>query len=67
VNEIFGGRLALEELILAGLKSEERVSSYHADNVALAIMGGFILIRKYESLELMRLNFPVEKDGERGV
>ncbi|KAE8008906.1 hypothetical protein FH972_005374 [Carpinus fangiana] len=62
VNEIFGGRLRPEELVLAGLKSEERVSGYHADNVAPAIMGGFILIRNYEPLELMRLNFPAEKD-----
>jgi hypothetical protein len=35
VNKIFCGRLRLEELVLAGLKSEERVSGYHADN------GGF--------------------------
>jgi homoserine kinase len=34
VNEIFGGRLGLAELVLAGLKSEERVSGYHTDNVA---------------------------------
>lgn len=62
VNEIFGGILGPEELVLAGLKSEEKVSGYHADNVAPAIMGGFVLIRNYEPLELMRLNFPIEKD-----
>ncbi|KAG6709091.1 hypothetical protein I3842_06G115400 [Carya illinoinensis] len=62
VNEIFGGKLGPEELVLAGLKSEEKVSGYHADNVAPAIMGGFVLIRNYEPLELMRLNFPAEKD-----
>ncbi|KAL0010958.1 hypothetical protein SO802_006066 [Lithocarpus litseifolius] len=33
VNEIFGGKLDFEELILAGLKSEEKVSGYHADYV----------------------------------
>ncbi|KAK4803886.1 hypothetical protein SAY86_003703 [Trapa natans] len=62
VNEIFGGKLSQEELVLAGLKSEEKVSGYHADNVAPAIMGGFILIRSYEPLELLRLRFPEEAE-----
>lgn len=62
VNEIFGGRLSEEDLVLAGLKSEEKVSGYHADNVAPAIMGGFILIRSYEPLELLRLKFPEETE-----
>uniref|UniRef100_A0A803NIW8 Homoserine kinase n=1 Tax=Cannabis sativa TaxID=3483 RepID=A0A803NIW8_CANSA len=62
VNEIFGGKLGVEELVLAGLKSEEKVSGYHADNVAPAIMGGFILIRNYEPLELIRLSFPEDKE-----
>jgi homoserine kinase len=62
MNEIFSVRLGLDELVLAGMKSEERVSGYHADNVAPAIMRGFILIRNYEPLELMRLNFPAKKN-----
>lgn len=62
VNEIFGGSLGVEELIAAGLKSEEKVSGYHADNIAPAIMGGFVLIRNYEPLELMRLTFPEDKE-----
>ncbi|KAI3441151.1 MFS domain-containing protein [Psidium guajava] len=62
VNEIFGARLSTEELVLAGLKSEEKVSGYHADNVGPAIMGGFVLIRSYEPLELLSLKFPVEKE-----
>ncbi|EEF44862.1 homoserine kinase, putative [Ricinus communis] len=62
VNEIFGGKLDVKELVLAGLESEAKVSGYHADNIAPAIMGGFVLIKNYEPLELMRLKFPVEKD-----
>jgi homoserine kinase len=62
VNEIFGKRLGFDELVLACLKSEEKVSGYHADNVAPSIMGGFVLIRNYEPLELVRLKFPSEKD-----
>ncbi|XP_030958882.1 homoserine kinase-like [Quercus lobata] len=36
INEIFGGKLGSEELVLARLKSEEKVSGYHADNVGPA-------------------------------
>ncbi|KAI4367360.1 hypothetical protein MLD38_023105 [Melastoma candidum] len=62
VNELFGRALSQRELVLAALKSEEKVSGYHADNVGPAIMGGFVLIRSYEPLELMRLSFPEGKD-----
>lgn len=62
VNEIFGKRLGVDDLVLASLKSEEKVSGYHADNVAPSIMGGFVLIRSYEPLELVRLEFPAEKE-----
>ena len=33
-----------------------------ADNVGLTIMGGFILIRNYEHLDLKKLNFPEKND-----
>ncbi|KAG5556104.1 hypothetical protein RHGRI_006657 [Rhododendron griersonianum] len=62
VNELFGRRLTVPDLVLAGLESESRVSGYHADNVAPAIMGGFVLIRSYDPLKLIRLRFPEEKD-----
>ncbi|KDP37528.1 hypothetical protein JCGZ_05967 [Jatropha curcas] len=62
VNEIFGGKLQVKDLVRAGLESEAKVSGYHADNIAPAIMGGFVLIRNYNPLELMSLNFPEEKE-----
>ncbi|KAB2602536.1 glutamate receptor 3.2-like [Pyrus ussuriensis x Pyrus communis] len=62
VNEFFGGKLGIEELVIAGLKSEEKVSGYHADNIAPAIMGGFVLIRSYEPLDLIPLIFPDGKE-----
>ncbi|KDP39832.1 hypothetical protein JCGZ_04242 [Jatropha curcas] len=62
VNEIFGGKLEVKDLILAGLESEAKVSGYHADNIAPAIMGGFVLINSYDPLELMSLKFPGEKE-----
>ncbi|KAI3499238.1 hypothetical protein L1887_35031 [Cichorium endivia] len=62
VNEIFGGRLQEPDLVLAGLKAEAKLSGYHADNIAPAIMGGFVLIRSYDPLELISLKFPPEKN-----
>ncbi|PRQ25198.1 putative homoserine kinase [Rosa chinensis] len=62
VNEIFGGKLGVEALVHAGLKSEEKVSGYHADNIAPALMGGFVLIQNYEPLDLLRLSFPLDKE-----
>lgn len=62
VNEMFGSHLSVSDLVLAGLDSESKVFGYHADNVAQAIMGGFVLIRSYDPLELIQLKFPNEKD-----
>ncbi|WVY90805.1 homoserine kinase [Vigna radiata var. radiata] len=62
VNEMFGKRLSVEDLVVASLKSEEKVSGYHADNVAPSIMGGFVLIQSYEPLQLIELKFPAEKE-----
>jgi hypothetical protein len=45
VNSLFGCPLPKDRLIYAGLASEAAVSGYHADNIAPAIMGGFILVR----------------------
>ncbi|KAL0921801.1 hypothetical protein M5K25_008910 [Dendrobium thyrsiflorum] len=62
VNALFGGHLPPTDLVLAGLESEEKVSGYHADNVAPSLMGGFVLIRSYEPLDLIRLEFPEDKE-----
>ncbi|KAG6392894.1 hypothetical protein SASPL_147122 [Salvia splendens] len=61
VNELFGAPLSQSELVIAGLELEAKVSGYHADNVAPSILGGFVLIRSYEPLELIQPNFPSEK------
>lgn len=62
VNELFGSPLDPSDLILAGLESEKKVSGYHADNIAPAILGGFVLVRNYNPLEIMQLEFPGDKD-----
>ncbi|KAK8938329.1 hypothetical protein KSP40_PGU016725 [Platanthera guangdongensis] len=61
VNALFGGLLSPTELVLAGLESEAKVSGHHADNIAPSLMGGFVLIRSYEPLDLIRLEFPLEQ------
>ena len=45
VNTLLGTRLTKQQCVLAGLKSEEAVSGYHADNIGPALLGGFTLIR----------------------
>ena len=62
VNELFSEKLRKEELELVESNLEEKVSGYRANNVGLVIMGGFILIRNYEALDLKKLNFPKKKN-----
>lgn len=62
VNALFGGGLTQSDLVLAGLESEKKVSGYHADNVAPSLMGGFVLIRSYCPLQLIRLDFPSNRE-----
>ena len=57
VNALFGSPLTKEQLVLPGLASEAAVSGYHADNIAPALLGGFVLIRSCAPLDLQRLTF----------
>ena len=41
------------DLVEAGLVSEAAVSGYHADNIAPALMGGFVLIESYKPSLIM--------------
>lgn len=59
VNLLFGGRLSKKELIPACMEAERASSSFgHADNVAPSMLGGFVLIRSYNPLEIISLNSP---------
>lgn len=57
VNGLFGYPLSKQDLVPAGLASEAAVSGYHADNIAPALLGGFILVRSCDPLDLQRLEF----------
>ena len=46
MNALFGEPFSRSDLVPAGLEAESIVSGYHADNIAPALMGGFVLIRR---------------------
>ncbi|KAL9231788.1 hypothetical protein vseg_006963 [Gypsophila vaccaria] len=62
VNSLFGSPLSPLDLVLAGLESESKVSGYHADNIAPAILGGFVLVQNYHPLTLVPLHFPKQTE-----
>ena len=61
VNELFGGGLSRRELVASALEGERAASGApHADNVAPSLLGGIVLIRSYDPLELVSLPIPPE-------
>lgn len=62
VNALFGSPLTKRQLIEPGLRSEATVSGYHADNVAPSLLGGFVLIRSYDPLEIFEISFEKTKE-----
>ncbi len=58
-NELLGRPFTLEELIPFAMEGERSVSGIaHADNVGPALLGGFVLIRSYRPLDIIRLEYP---------
>ncbi|QDZ23315.1 homoserine kinase [Chloropicon primus] len=57
-NVLFGSPLPKAKLVEAGIVSEAAVSGYHADNIAPAVLGGFILVKSTEPLVLQQLDCP---------
>ncbi len=61
VNELIGRALNKKKLIEYALKGEYIASnSIHADNIAPAVLGGIVLIRSYNPLDLISLEAPDE-------
>ncbi|TZF85557.1 homoserine kinase (plasmid) [Pedobacter sp. BS3] len=59
INSLMNNQLSANELLPFAMKGEELACGYgHADNVAPALMGGFVLIRSYEPLDIIRLPHP---------
>ncbi|WP_432713222.1 homoserine kinase [Pedobacter sp.] len=59
INTLMDNLLTNKELVPFAMKGEELACGYgHADNVAPALLGGFVLIRSYEPLDVISLPFP---------
>lgn len=56
LNHLLGGRLSTKELIPFAMEGERvACGAAHADNVAPALMGGFVLIRSYSPLDIIKI------------
>jgi homoserine kinase len=61
VNTLLNNKLSALELVPFAMKGEELACGYgHADNVAPALLGGFVLIKSYEPLDIIKLPSPDE-------
>ena len=59
VNALFGGVLSSDDLVACALRGEAAASgTAHADNVAPSVLGGIVLIRSSDPLDLIRLPVP---------
>jgi homoserine kinase len=50
--------LAVETLLLSALEAETAVAGRHADNIAPILLGGLVLIRNIDPLDLVRIPVP---------
>jgi len=61
VNQLLGNPFSKEDLVKFAMQGESAAcGAAHADNVAPAIMGGFVLVRSYTPLDLVKLPYPDE-------
>lgn len=59
LNELTGRPFSIEQLVEFAMDGEKLISgSRHADNVAPALLGGVVLIRENEPLDLVKLPVP---------
>lgn len=59
INEILGSPLTTPQLLPFAMEGEVVSSgSYPADNIAPALLGGFILIRGYDPLDIKHIPYP---------
>ncbi len=61
INKLLGDPFGTDQLIKFAMKGEELASgALHADNIAPALLGGLILIRSCENLDIISLPIPSE-------
>jgi homoserine kinase len=60
-NRLLGDPFTVEALVRFAMEGERAAcGSAHADNVAPAVLGGFVIVRSYSPLDLVRVNVPPE-------
>lgn len=61
INELLGKPFEAKDLIPFAMEGEKLASgSAHADNVAPALLGGFVLVRSYNPLDIIKIESPNE-------
>lgn len=61
VNKLFGNPLTTSELIPFAMEGERvACGTAHADNAAPSLLGGFVLIRSYNPLDIIQIRCPDE-------
>ena len=61
VNELLGNPFTKHELVYFAMQGEKAASGLpHADNVAPSLLGGFTLVRSYDPLDVISLDYPKE-------
>ena len=59
INELLGNPFSIEALIPFAMEGEVAASgSWHADNIAPALLGGFVLIRGYDPMDIKHIPYP---------
>ncbi len=57
INELLGNPLTREQLVPHAMEAERiACGSAHADNVAPSLLGGFVLVRDYNPLDVIQVN-----------
>lgn len=59
LNDLLGNPLTVKELIPFAMEGERAAcGTAHADNVAPSLLGGFVLIRSYDPLDIIQITSP---------
>ncbi|MEO8478088.1 MAG: homoserine kinase [Gemmatimonadota bacterium] len=59
-DALLGGGLSTEQLLACALEAEATVAGRHLDNLAPSLLGGLILIRAIDPIDVVRLTLPPE-------
>jgi len=61
VNQLLGSPMTQQELLPFAMEGERiACGSAHADNVAPSLLGGFVLVRSYDPLDVIKIDIPAK-------